>query len=1040
MSKVTLKKNRRGVLSSLSVAVGIALAAPTAIAQEMASSQQDAPAQQDEDTRDIEFISVTGSRLAPRGMDSPTPVAVIGEEEFDLSGTQNVEQLLLDTPQFSGNQLEGAKANTVQAGQPVGVSTLNMRNFGANRNLVLVNGRRFAITGPGMTTDINTIPAALIKRTEVVTGGSSAVYGSDAIAGVVNFVMKDDFEGIEMEAQGTWDEPTTTPTYNVDITFGGNFDNDTGNIVASVGYLNRGGFTAAERGGFAASSLSDGCVTADSFRSNGPGTPLSVPSGETCQSAGGRLGFVTGGSSVVPNGRIGNLPLIGSEQSSPQLDAAMLAAGLQGMTSLGATFDEQGNNVRPFVSPQDRFDLNPMSYVVTPQERWMTNVFGNYEFNDDTFGYMEAHFSGNDANVQIGPSNINGNFLFDIDNPYLSPEMQNILSLLDARETGTTTINVGSASYTTTANDGLAVLNYGRRFNDLPTRQADADHQVFRTLFGVRGFLEPIGGNFLYDLSYDVYYSIAKTKEVDVQTGSVSISRIQNLLLSRNGQAPLLNLFGNGNISEASANEFGISAVSKIEAQQEVAVASLTGVAFDLPAGPVDFALGLEWRDASASYVPDSFLSSGDVSGWNSARATSGSQTVEEVFGELRVPILVDQPGIESLVLNGAFRYSDYDVGSDDSVWTYSSGVEWAVNSDLSFRGQFQHAIRAPNIGELFGGQGSDGPVAIDPCGSSQPEDGRTQAVRDVCVATGVPDNLVFTDSVQPSPFVTQIRGGNPDLNPEESDTTTLGVIYQPGQIEGLAIALDYFNIELDDAIAPLGGGGLQNVLDLCYSTLQNANSVYCQAINRDPVTGQVAAPTYVFTANANIGGIETSGIDIQANYGFDSDFGLWGNGSTWSISTAWTYTDEFTITPIQELPDLKNECVGAWGGTCGQPLPEWKGTTRVTWKTGDATLSLRARYLGEITTDRIVVPEARGESAPPADSFTKAKIDAYIYLDLTAGYLLTDDTEVTAGIRNLLDKEPPVVGSLQLGGANTIPATYDVQGRVMFAGIKTRF
>ncbi len=1034
MSKVTHRNNKRRVLSNLAIAIGVALAAPIALSQELENPNTD------KGEREIELINVTGTRLAPRGMDSPTPVAVIGEEEFDLAGTQNVEQLLLDTPQFSGNQLEGANANTVQAGQPVGVSTLNMRNFGANRNLVLVNGRRFAITGPGMTTDINTIPAALIERTEVVTGGSSAVYGSDAIAGVVNFVMKDDFEGLVFESQGTWDEPTSTPTYNIDLTYGVNFDNDKGNLVTSLGYLSRGGFTAAERGGFAASSLSDGCVTADSFRSNGPGIPLNVPAGESCQSAGGRLGFVTGGSSNVPNGRIGNLPLIGSEQSDPELDAAMIAAGLEGMTSLGAIFDAQGNAVRPFVSPQDRFDLGPTSYVVTPQERWMVNVFGNYEFNEDTFGYMEAHYSGNDAKVQIAPSNISGNFLFDTDNPYLSSEMQNILSLLDARETGVTTINAGTSTYTTTADDGLAILNFGRRFNDLPTRQADADHQVFRALLGVRGFLEPVGDNFLYDLSYDAYYSLAKTTEVDIQIGSVSLSRIQNSLLSRNGQAPLLNLFGNGNISGAAANEIGISAVSKIEAQQEVAVASLTGVLFDLPAGPIDFALGFEWRDASASYVPDSFLSSGDVSGWNSARATSGSQTVKEVFGELRVPVVVDKPAIEALVLNGAFRYSDYDVGSSDRVWTYSSGVEWAVNSDLSFRGQFQHAIRAPNIGELFGGQGSDGPIAIDPCGSSQPVEGRTQSVRDVCIATGVPENLVFSDSVQPSPFITQIRGGNPDLNPEESDTTTLGVIYQPHQIDGLALAIDYFNIELEDAIAPLGGGGLQNVLDLCYSTLQNANSVYCQAINRDAVTGQVAAPTYVFTANANIGGIKTSGIDFQANYSFGSKFGLWGNASDWSINTAWTYTDEFTITPIQELPELTNECVGAWGGTCGQPLPEWKGTTRVTWKTGSTTLSLRARYLGELTTDRIVVPAARGESAPSEDSFTKANIDSYWYFDLTAGYRLTEDTEVTAGIRNMLDKEPPIVGSLQQGGVNTIPATYDVQGRVMFAGIKTQF
>ncbi|MDN4501449.1 TonB-dependent receptor [Alteromonadaceae bacterium BrNp21-10] len=1017
-------------ISMIAMAVGMALIPGTTLAQDN---------QQAEEAK-IEKIAVTGSRISRAGFNSSTPVSVVDEEEFVLSGTQNIEQLLLDTPQFSGNQLDGPKANTVQAGQPVGVSTLNLRNFGSTRNLVLVNGRRFAITGPAMTTDINTIPAALIKRSEIVTGGSSAVYGSDAITGVVNFIMKDDFEGVELNVQSTWDQPTKTPTYSLDLTLGGNFDDNKGNLTASIGYLNRGGFTAEDLGGFAGASLSDGCVTADSFSKNGAGTPLSVPSGQTCSGAGGRLGFVGGGSSNVPNGRIGNLPLFGSANSDPEFDAALTAAGLQGMTSLGAIFDNQGSGVRPFESPADRFDLGPNSYVVTPQERWMANVFGNYDFNDHATGYMEAHFSSNIAKVQIAPSNISGNFLFETNSPYLSSEMQNILTLLDQRESGQSTITAGTSSMTTTPNDGLAIVNYGRRFNDLPTRSADADHQVFRTVVGIRGDIDNLSDSFLYDLSYDVYYSYAKTTEVDVQIGSVSLSRIQQTLLSENGEAPLLNLFGNGNITAAAADAIGISAVSKIEAQQEVAVASLTGVAFDMPAGPVDFAVGFEWRDASSAYIPDSFLSSGDVSGWNSARATTGSQTVQEIFGEVRIPILADQPGIERLDLNGAFRYSDYDVGSEDGVWTYSTGIDWAVNSDLTFRGQFQHAIRAPNIGELFGGQGSDGPTAIDPCASGQPASGQTQAVKDVCVATGVPASAVFTDGVQPSPFLRQIRGGNPDLNPEESDTTTLGVIFQPSQVRGLAVAIDYFNIELEDAIAPLGGGGLQNVLDLCYSTLQDASSVYCQAINRDPTSGQIAAPTYVFTANANIGGIKTSGIDFQANYSFDSDGEWLGRGSNWNISTSWTYTDEFTVTPIQELPELTNECVGAWGGTCGQPLPEWKGTTRVTWNNGPATVSLRARYIGELTTDRIVVPEARGEDAPSVDSFTKATIDSYVYFDLTGGYALSEDTQVTVGLRNIFDKEPPVVGSLAQGGVNSIPATYDVQGRVLFASINTHF
>ena len=981
-------------------------------------------------------IVVTGSRLESRGFDAPTPVSVVDEEEYTLSGTQNVENLLLDTPQFTGNQLEGPRANTVQAGSPVGVSTLNLRNFGASRNLVLVNSRRFAITGPAMTTDVNTIPAALVERTEVVTGGSSAVYGSDAIAGVVNFVLRDDFEGVSLDAQTTWDQPTSTPTHSIDLTVGGNFDSGRGNLTASIGYLDRGSITYEERGDFAVPGLSDGCVTADSYSSNGPGTPLSVPGGQTCAEAGGRLGFVTGGSSAIPNGRIGGLPTFGSD---PAFDTLLTAAGLEDMSSIGAIFSDDGQNLRPFLDPDDRFDLSPNSFLITPMERWMGNVFGHYDFNDKMTGYAEFHASTNVTDVQIAPTNATGNFLIEVDNPYVSSEVQDIFAYLDANETGQTSVTRGSLTMSTTPNDGLAVINYNRRFSDLPTRFASSDHSVIRAAIGIRGDLGDLSPSFFREIGYDVYFTHAETTETIVQTGSVSLSRIQRSMLSSGGSAPLLNPFGQ-NISDEAAAEIGVSSVSKIDAEQDVLVASMTGVAFDAPAGPVDFALGFEYRDASASYTPDEFLSSGDVSGWNAAQATDGSQSVQEIFGEIRVPIISGKQFVERLNVNGAFRYSDYDLSGVGGVWTYSAGAEWAVTSDLSFRGQFQHAIRAPNVGELFGGQGTDGPTATDPCSASQPASEQTEAVRAVCIATGVPEDLVFTSAVQPSPFLTQVRGGNPDLSPEESDTTTFGVIYEPNWLDGLVFSVDYFNIELEDAIAPLGGGGLQNVLNLCYNTLQDADSVYCQAVNRDAVTGEITGPNYVLTTNANIGGIETSGLDFNARYGFDTDWGLFGEGSSWELSTAWTYTDEFTVTPIQDLPELKNECVGAWGGTCGQPLPEWKGTTRLTWMTGPSTLSLRARYIGELTHDSIAVPKARGESFPSPDTLVTPTIDSYLYWDLTAGLELGEDAEITVGARNLFDEEPPVLGSFQLGGANTIPATYDVEGRVFFVGVNKRF
>ena len=983
-------------------------------------------------------VVVTGSRLSNRGFKAPTPVTVLDQQELKLSGTQTLDVLLADTPQFTGSQLNSPTANTVQAGQPIGTATLNLRDFGPSRNLVLVNGRRFAITGPDFTTDINTIPAALVKRVEVVTGGSSAVYGSDAITGVVNFIMRDDFQGVEINAQKTWDQHTNTPTYSLSVTAGGNFADGRGNIVGSIDYMNRGGFTRGDRGGWALPSLGDGCVTSASWSETHAGIPQAIPAGQTCAQAGGRPGLIFSGSATVPNGRIGNLPVVGSSGSNPTLDAALIAAGLQNMTTLGALFGSDGKSVRPYVAPGDAYDLGPLSYIVTPQTRWMGNMFAHYDFNDHATGYMEMHYSDNIADVQIAPTSASGNFLFNTNNPYLSPEMRNVLVELDKKETGTTSVTAGTLTLTTTPNDGLAVLNLNRRLPDIGTRFSSSDHSVFRTAVGVRGTIDDLSPNMFRNLKYDVYYTFARTTESDTQTGSISLSHFQQAVLSVGGAAPVLNPFGQ-NMTPAGAAAISISSNAGLRAEQQVFAGNLTGEAFDLPAGPVDFSTGFEWRYDFAKYIPDVFLASGDVSGWNAAKATSGSTTVKEVYGEVRAPILADLPFAKRLSINGAFRYSEYDLKGVGGVWTYSLGSEWAFNDDLALRAQYQHAIRAPNVGELFGGAGTNGPSANDPCSSRQPVSQQTPTVRALCIATGVPSGLVFDVSVQPSNFLTQVTGGNANLKPETSNTTTFGFVYTPTQVRGLQLSVDYYRITLDDAISTLGGGGLQNVLNLCYNTIQNASSVYCQAIHRDPVTGQIAAPNYVTTTNANIGRILTTGVDIEGHYGFATDWGLMG-ASRWDIGENWTYTKEFTTTPVQDLPNIKNRCVGAFGSTCGQPIPHWKGTTRVTWKTGPLTLSARARYIGKVTVDTVVVPRAQGASYPALDTLTNPVIDAQIYGDLTATYELSRTIQLTGGIRNLFDTDPPVLGSSQLPASNTIPATYDVQGRVYFVGVTARF
>ncbi len=1015
-----MKKIRVHRLSTMGMVAGSALvSAFSAQAQAQAVPQ----------STEVETVVVTGSRIQRDITDASTPLAVISSEEITLSGALSIDEVLNEQPQFVSATNGGATANTVPAGSAAGASYVNLRGFGPTRSLTLVNGRRFAIFGPEQVTDLNTIPTALIERTEVVTGGSSAVYGSDAITGVVNFIMKDDFEGVEVGGQYGFDSATSTPTYSADLTVGGNFGDGRGNAVVSLNYYKREGFTRAERGDWAELPYGEGCVTKESWSDSMIGV-ANGSSAADCAASGGRMGFVFSGSGDIPNGRFALTP---DQRAATQ--AQLEAAGLDGMGDTGFTFDDAGTTQRLAQRPADDFNLTQHNYLQVPQERWMLNAFTHYDFAPQATGYMEFHFSNNRVDQQLTQANIGGDFLFNVDNPYLDEQMQALLVALDAAETGPRTIQQGQLTYSTTPNDGLAILTAGRRLVELPFRHNIDDHNVWRTALGVKGDLGDVSDKFLRNLSYDVYYSFARSEDSSRQEGAASRSRYAAALLSSGGNAPLANVFGQ-NLSEAAVNGIKINATNVTNAEQQVASATLGGEAFDLPAGAVGFSVGVEWRTAEAEYIPDEYLRSGDVVGFNPGLPTAGDVTVKEIFSEVRVPLLTGLPFVQNLTANGAFRSSDYDLEGVGRVSTYLYGLDWRLNESVAFRGQFQRAIRAPNIGDLYGGLQLNFSGLTDPC-SSRNTTNQSDAVRQLCIATGVPATSVFTDGVQPDAIIPNRSGGNPNLEEERSDTRTFGVVLTPGFIPHLAVTLDYFDITLDGAIDQLGGGA-ESTLNLCYFTIQDATSDFCRAIRRNPATGSITVPYSLDVLQANIGALETSGIDLQVRYGWDVDWGGIGGagGSRFDVSTAWTYTDEFTETPMQAQPQNKNRCVGAYGTICGEPIPEYKGVTRLTWTTGALGVSLRHRFIDSVTTDRIVLPRTSGRTPPPADSMTNAKFDVKNYLDLSLTYDLGDTAELYAGANNILDTDPPIVAGFG-GYGNTFPATYDYAGVTFFMGVK---
>jgi outer membrane receptor protein involved in Fe transport len=999
------------------------LLAAVALGAGVAQAQQTAAAQ-------TETVVVTGSRL-PSTFQAPTPVTVVDATAITLSGKVNIEDTLSQTPQFRGSQGDGKFAN----GQASGGATLNLRGLGAQRNLVLVNGRRYTIQGPDQTTDVNTIPVALVERTEIVTGGSSAVYGSDAITGVVNFILRQDFEGVEATSHIDFDSTTNTPTWSVDITGGANFAHDRGNIAVSMGYENRGGISRQDRGGIYIPPYGDGCVTAATASSRFIGTQITGLSGQACLNTGGAPGLVFAGSGDIPNGRYVPQILPGASASNAALNTAYANAGLTGINAnngFGYTYDDAGATARPAVDPSDRYNLTLPNYLQIPQERWMVNTFMHYDLMPRVTAYAEMHFSTNTVTSRLSPSNINGSMLFNTNNPYLTPVMRTLFAQLDAAEPLTPqTVTAGAKTYTNVRGDNLAQLTVGRRFTDVGFRIANAQRDAWRFVGGFRGTLPSVSDTFLKDLSYDLYYNYAKTTNTERQQGSVSRSRLQDSLLSVGTAAPVCDIFGQ-NISAACVTAIAINSTTVTTAQMAGAQGSVTGTLFDMPAGPVAFALGGEWRSTAAVFVPDQFLASGDVAGFNAALPTRGSESVREVFGEARLPLIKDVPLIQQFSLNGAFRISDYNLSGVGTVTTFSAGADWKIDENISFRGQYQSAIRAPSVGELFGGQTQGFNAFTDPC--AQPGNSGNTAIRAVCTAQGVPASTIFTAAVQPAALVGNVSGGNPKLGQEQSETITFGTVITPEAVPGLALSIDWYSIGINGAIAQLGGG-LVNTGSLCYTTLQDANSIYCKAFNRDPATGAITAPLYVQVGNANTGAAKTQGIDVAAQYHYDLEWGWLTDQSSLSLSTNWTWTTEFTLTPVKELSNIKNECVGSFGTTCGSPIPSLKGVSRLTWTDGDLSLSLRHRFVGGTMVDTYNLPFRKVATTPALNTLTNPILPDFHYFDLSGSYNLTDEIRLDAGVNNVFNIGPPVLGSAANGNV-TFPATYDPLGQSFFFNV----
>lgn len=943
------------------------------------------------ETEQGDAIIVTGSRIARERQSASVPIVSVQEQDLQLAGTVNSEDLLNTLPQFVPATTSGS--NSLASATGTGAATLDLRGLGASRNLVLVNGRRYVFFDATQVTNINAIPAALIKRVEVVTGGASAVYGSDAIAGVVNYILRDDFEGFEARGQYNVDSRGDGGTVDLTLTAGTNFGGDRGNITVSANYADRKVIGTEDRA-FSRVNLADQTVNGERV-----------------------LGF--GGSTFVPNGRYTGLPTSAAAIAAvPGLSAAYLAAGLTGLGANGFIPDNSGLNARPFVRPGDDFNFLVDNFLRFPQERWGITTIGHYDLTDNVTAFFEGAFTNNKTTLGFASSFVSATLPVEVNNPFLGAPLQNVLQLVDQNEAGAA------------RNNGLVNLGFNRRLSEVGPRRNFDDRDAWRVMVGLRGDIEG-GENTFSDLNWETYYSYARSKNTQTQVGNVSLSRFrQGILSGPGGVAPIVNPFG-PNISQAGIDAISVVSTNVDITDLHVASAVMNGNLFNMPAGPVGFSLGSEFRSSSADFRPDALLASGDIAGFNPITATNGSIDVWELFGEVRVPLLTDVAFARELAVNAAFRYSDYDLKQVGGVWTYQGGVDWQVSSDISFGGQYQRAIRAPNVGEAFGGNRTFPVAATDPCALASAA--TNNAVRDLCIATGVPAGLVGNSAVQPNLQIPGILGGNPNLNEETSDTYTAGVVLNPSFVPNLRLSVDYYSIKVTGAIAPLAGG-VNSILDLCYNQLRDLNSVACQAVSRNPANGTIDTTFPVTALNENIGRLKTSGIDVQINYRIPT-----GGNSRLDLSFAGSWVDEFTVTPIEDIPTNRNLCSGLFGPTCGEPKFGFKTTSRVTWSTDRLSLSMRHRWIDSVTLEDLALANRRGGISPAASTVAVPRINAYNYVDVSFTYDVNDTINLWGGINNVFDKSPPLLGTRQERN-NTWPDTYDAIGTELFFGVSAKF
>ena len=1005
-------------------------------------AQNSPPAAAEAETPQVQEVVVTGSRIPQANLVSVSPIDIVGSQEIKQNGFTDVHSLMDMLPQNFQNGQSDLGANQNPLTSAGGISTADLRGLGPTRTLVLVDGRRLGVgdastLNPNPAPDLNQIPVQLVERVEVVTGGASAVYGSNAIAGVVNFVMKHDFQGIEIDGQygidqhsnhntlmqnletqagfaapggSTWDGQNR----DMAVVMGTDFADDRGNIEAYFTYRNTDPVSQGSRD-------FSGCLLHVKKDSSNP------------------LLFDT--------------PFCDGSANSNLIEPVHNANNL--LTVVGnqlLAYPQAGS------SPPALFNSSPYQYLVVADTRYNAGFLSHYDITDSFKPFMDFTFMRDVTSSNIGPSAAflgqnpndpsgNGGFLVNCSptNPLLSAQQNAALCGNAANFANPTAANPTPNVYPRYNGDTAVDVDLGRRNIEGGPRTTEYEHTNFRLVLGAKG-------DFADAWSYEAYGQYYSTSLFNTLGGYLSNSKIQDALLvttdpktglpvcqsGRSGCIPW-NIWTQGGVTPQQVAALTTIGTSQGTVQERILSGNVTGqlgkygITSPLATDGVAINAGVEHRQEALSYAPDAEELANDLAGYSGAGVSiNNSYHVTEEFMELRAPLVQQQPFVEQLTLGAAFRHSNYSTAG--SVNTFKFDVEYAPVKDVMARFSYDRAIRAPNLIELYTPQSvtNTTTVAIDPCAGPSPA-----ASRAACANTGVTAAEYGNIPQCPAGQCATLVGGNPKLQPEKADTLSFGFTFTPTFLSGFTATADYYRIQLSQQI--------NNVRqDITFNQCLAGVMSYCADVVRTP-NGALFGTTisgggYIIATNQNISRAVASGVDLQLNYRWD--VGTFGS-MTAAMTGTWLQHNESQPVPS----DQPYDCAGLFGVTCQTVNPRWHHVARVTWQTPyNVQLSAQWRFIGSASLDNntgnplLQTSAYATKTGQGFDSFD-GKLPSVSYLDLSALYEVSKNLSLRLGVNNVLDKDPPLVNEYNTttGAPNTYP-TYDMLGRQLYAAFTARF